>query len=208
MFVVVGCVAGPLGPPPPRANGYPVPVNDDTVAAPRPPVDEADPAATEAREATVSALMRILEARWVFALSTLEPGHPAPYPTPLFYALEARSTGAKDAPALLFASSPRSHHSTLIPEGAELAAAGAVYLESENVGELRGAQLRGRLTRVAADALTEARAAYLARHPVAAPALEKGHHALYRFEIEWAKLTDNRLGFGRHPEVRFPDGSL
>ena len=46
------------------------------------------------------------------------------------------------------------------------------------------------------------RARYLARHPHAAPVLGAGHR-LYALAPTWAKLTDNRLGFGVHPVVNF-----
>ena len=60
------------------------------------------------------------------------------------------------------------------------------------------------------DALTRAgaRAArdlYLARHAVAEPVLASGSHHLYALLVTWAKLTDNRLGFGVHPVVDFDD---
>jgi len=154
--------------------------------------------------------MRILEAHWVFALATVDPEHPAPYATPLFYALESPLGRGVSGPALLFASSPRARHSSHVGGEAErgVPAAATIYLESEEVGALRGAQLRGRLSRIDPQRASGPLARYLERHPVAGPALEGGGHALYRFEIEWAKLTDNRLGFGRHREVRFVLPSL
>ncbi|MFO7561371.1 MAG: hypothetical protein R6X02_01905 [Enhygromyxa sp.] len=150
----------------------------------------------------VSALMRILAERWVLTLA-LSDGDHAPYPAPLFYALaEPGALGDHEAPLLLFASSAASYHGRLTGAGPILAAA-AVYLESETVGVLRGAQLRGLLVRD--DALSEAgaaaaRAAYVARH--APPTLPSGTH-IYALIVTWAKLTDNRLGFGQHPEARF-----
>ena len=49
----------------------------------------------------------------------------------------------------------------------------------------------------------DARARYIERHPVAGPMLEGGPHRLYRMRLSWAKLTDNRLGFGVHPVLEF-----
>lgn len=149
--------------------------------------------------------MRILEERWVLALALADPGQP-PYSTPLFYALARPSAlGQHAAPILLFASSADSHHGRLLGLG-PTAASAAVYLESETVGVLRGAQLRGMVIRD--DGLSEAaaqaaRAHYLARHAVAEPVLASGRHHLYGFIVDWAKLTDNELGFGKHPEARF-----
>jgi uncharacterized protein YhbP (UPF0306 family) len=149
--------------------------------------------------------MRILGERWVLTLA-LADGDDAPYPTPLFYALaEPHSLGNHAAPLVLFASSASSHHARLAGIG-PTAASAAVYLETEELQVLRGAQLRGALVRE--DALSEperaaARARYLARHRVAEPVLASGKHHLFALIIHWAKLTDNRLGFGAHPEVRF-----
>jgi uncharacterized protein YhbP (UPF0306 family) len=153
----------------------------------------------------VSALMRILAEHWVLPLALADGDH-APYPTPLFYALaEPGALGDHEAPLLLFASSAASYHGRLTGDGS-IPAAAAVYLESETVGVLRGAQLRGSL--VCDTALTEAgaaaaRATYLGRHPIAEPMLAGGSHRLYALIVTWAKLTDNRIGFGKHPEARF-----
>jgi uncharacterized protein YhbP (UPF0306 family) len=84
-----------------------------------------------------------------------------------------------------------------------------VYLETEAVGQLRGAQLRGTLIRedrFTAAGAASLRASYLARHAIAEPLLAAGRHRLYALIVTWAKLTDNRLGFGVHPVVDFDDG--
>ena len=139
--------------------------------------------------------MRILAERWVLTLA-LRDGDEAPYPTPLFYALaEPGSLGRHAAPLLLFASSASTNHGRLAGTG-PTAAGAAVYLESETVKALRGAQLRGVLLRDDAfpdGAAQPARAVYLARHAVAEPALASGSHHLYALIVSWAKLTDNRL---------------
>ncbi len=158
----------------------------------------------------VSALMQILVERWVLTLA-LSDGDAPPYPTPLYYALaEPGTLGDHPAPLLLFASSASSHHGQLAGTG-PTAAAAAVYLETEAVGLLRGAQLRGTLVRedlLDAPTRAAARAHYLSRHAVAEPILASGRHHLYALLVGWAKLTDNRLGFGVHPECRFePDWS-
>ena len=152
--------------------------------------------------------MQILAERWVLTLALDDPGAP-PYPTPLFYALaEPGALAGHAAPLLLFASSANSHHGRLAGTG-PTAAGAAVYLESETVGILRGAQLRGTLVRddlLREGVATAARAHYVARHAVAEPVLASGRHHLYALIVGWAKLTDNRLGFGVHPEVRFDAG--
>ena len=152
----------------------------------------------------MSRLMQILDAHWVFTLATRDPAdtNAPPHCAPLFYAVQAATENG--APALLFTSSPESVHSRHIGGGPR-EVGGAIYLETETVGELRGAQLRGVVHELASDseAETAARARYLERHPVAEGVLAEGRHRLYRFVLTWAKLTDNRLGFGKHPVVDF-----
>jgi uncharacterized protein YhbP (UPF0306 family) len=162
----------------------------------------------------VSALIRVLAERWVMTLAQIDADAPAgspPYPTPLFYALaEPDSLGHHAAPLLLFASSADSHHGRLAGPGPSPASA-AVYLESEEIGALRGAQLRGivvREDRLSDEHRAAARDRYLARHPIATPVLASGRHHIYALQVVWAKLTDNRLGFGVHPVLEFdPDWS-
>lgn len=159
----------------------------------------------------VSPLMTVLQERWVLTLATSPlPADPhalpgVPYPTPLFYAV-ADAEVAEGGPRLLFASRADSTHGRHLGEGPTLVAA-ALYLESETVGQLRGVQLQGEvspLDRWPAAAADGLRAIYLARHPVAAGLLKPGaRDRLYVLTVLWAKLTDNRLGFGHKLEWRF-----
>ncbi|KIG17105.1 hypothetical protein DB30_03702 [Enhygromyxa salina] len=156
----------------------------------------------------MSALMRVLGERWVLTLALADPAAAgaSPYAAPLFYALAQPDTiGRHAAPLLIFASDATSHHGQLAGRG-PTAAAAAVYLETDTPGQVRGAQLRGSLVRE--DLWTPTGAAglrqlYVDRHPIAAPMLAAGRHHLYALVVSWAKLTDNRLGFGVHPIARF-----
>lgn len=162
----------------------------------------------------VSPLMAVLRERWVMTLATLPLPDPSdreakvPYPTPLFYAVLAADLPS--GPQLVFASDPDSTHGRHLGTGPTAVAAG-LYLESERVDELRGVQLRGGVVRasVTAAATAAARAAYLGRHPTAAGLLGPGARVqLYVLAVIWAKLTDNRLGFGHKLEWRFPGPGL
>ena len=148
--------------------------------------------------------MRVLSERWVMTLALADAQSAAPYPTPLFYALD-RSPDPRLAPRMIFASAPTSHHGILLGAG-PTAAAAAVYLETEDAQAIAGAQLRGIVVRDDhlgdPEAAASMRARYLARHPQAASVLDAGHQ-LYALTPTWAKLTDNRLGFGVHPVVEF-----
>ena len=148
--------------------------------------------------------MPVLRERWVLTLALRDEG--APYSTPLFYALaEPGRVGAHAAPLLISACAADTHHGRLAGQGPTPASAG-LYLETEDVAALRGVQLRGlwvREDRCSASAAARLREVYLERHRAAEPVLASGHHQLYALIVTWAKLTDNRLGFGKHWIARF-----
>jgi uncharacterized protein YhbP (UPF0306 family) len=158
-----------------------------------PPIDPSD---------DVSPLMAVLQERWVLTLATmprLESAAPDdeaayPYATPLFYAVALAAS-----PTLVFASRPDTVHGRHLGAGPTRCAAG-LYLESEDVSGLHGVQLRGEVAPVElwpGAAPTGLRAAYLERHPGATALLRPGaHERLYGLAVVWAKLTDNRRGFG------------
>lgn len=164
-------------------------------------VDLASPMSPIAPSDDVSPLMAVLQERWVLTLATAprladadtaeEAGYP--YATPLFYAV------ARGAPTLVFASRPDTTHGRHLGAGPTPCAAG-LYLESEDVSGLRGAQLRGLVAPVELwpeDTATGLREVYLERHPGAAALLRPGaRERLYGLAVTWAKLTDNRRGFG------------
>lgn len=71
--------------------------------------------------------------------------------------------------------------------------AGSVVLESRVVGNLQGLQFQGRMFRPEGELLAKAKARYLKRFPYAAVVdLE-----MWVLSLTFAKLTDNRLGFGK-----------
>jgi len=160
---------------------------------------------------TLQHVVSVLSERWVLTLATHDPTAPeVPYPTPLFYALvESPVALGSRGPCLVFVSASTTRHAAQLGAGPTPAAA-ATYLETTNVAELRGAQLRGQVWR--ADTLNarvggggtlaaELRRAYVERHPVARAALEgETPPSSYLFVVSWAKLTDNRVGLGHHPE--------
>ncbi|MBA3546118.1 MAG: hypothetical protein H0T76_06530 [Nannocystis sp.] len=169
----------------------------------------------------VSPLMAVLLERWVLTLATVPrpisatatPGESAPdaaiaesdypYATPLFYAVAEHLIAT---PTLVFASRPDSTHGRHLGAGPTRCAAG-LYLESEDVSGLRGVQLRGEVALVErwpGDAPDGLRAAYLRRHPGAAALLRPGaRERLYGLALTWAKLTDNRRGFGHKQAWNF-----
>ena len=68
-----------------------------------------------------------------------------------------------------------------------------IALETEMVGNIQGLQLQGLVYRPSGVLAKAARRAYMRRFPYAA----LFHTPFWVLEPTWAKLTDNRLGFGK-----------
>jgi len=155
-------------------------------------------------------LRELLKEHWVLSLATRDPDDPeaAPYSTPLFYALHWLPDGLHPgAPVLVFAGKPTTTHGRHLGRGPTRVSA-AVALETETVGKIRGAQLRGLV--IQAGSLEPATAkslyrSYVQRHPVAVAMLAAApEEKLYALLVEWVKLTDNRFGIGVRKELEFP----
>ena len=71
--------------------------------------------------------------------------------------------------------------------------AGSIVLETETIGKIQGLQLQGVMRELNGKTKIKAAAAYLTRFPYA---VLKGT-PLWAIEMTFAKLTDNRLGFGK-----------
>lgn len=71
--------------------------------------------------------------------------------------------------------------------------AGTIALETKRVGRIRGIQFTGTINEPSGENLARARRCYLRRFPYAA--LTKLH--LWTISVDYIKLTDNRLGFGK-----------
>jgi hypothetical protein len=71
--------------------------------------------------------------------------------------------------------------------------AGGIVLETMNVGRIRGIQLRGIMRRPTESEAHSVKMAYLKRFPFA---VLMDISSLWILEINYIKMTDNRLGFG------------
>lgn len=71
--------------------------------------------------------------------------------------------------------------------------AGAVALETNMVGKIRGIQFTGEVKLLECDELKKAKKAYINRFPVALLAKT----VFWGFYPDFIKMTDNRLGFGK-----------
>jgi uncharacterized protein YhbP (UPF0306 family) len=70
---------------------------------------------------------------------------------------------------------------------------GSVVLETMVIGKIRGIQFSGMVSLAEGDLLDKARRKYLLRFPMAA--LMNTH--LWIVKLDYIKMTDNRLGFGK-----------
>jgi len=93
--------------------------------------------------------------------------------------------------AIVFTSDHDTKHIKDLEEGNIVAA--SIVLETSVIGKIQGIQLRGRLSEPVGEMLKMAKSAYLKRFPFTA-LMET---TLWVLEIEYIKMTDNRLGFGK-----------
>ncbi|GEM_PF-1562847 len=162
----------------------------------------------------VSALMMLLTEQWVMSLATNGPAGPKQghhhrpsvmHSSLIFYAVAPpNSLGDHFSPILIHASDPRSLHSRQLRLSSAVAA--SIHHATPKFDEIRGVQMRGKAIMLPTShfAREAALSIYLARHPLAAATLACGAtHQLYGLQLTWAKLTDNRRGFGLHPELQF-----
>ena len=71
--------------------------------------------------------------------------------------------------------------------------AGSIVLETETIGKIQGLQFTGEMVELKAMMKLKAAKAYLSRFPYAILKASP----LWMVEMTFAKLTDNRLGFGK-----------
>ena len=116
-----------------------------------------------------------------------------PMAAPLFFV-------AGDNLNLFFTSGAKSRHSLNLAH--DTRAAAAVYGESWDWGEIAGVQLEGRVRVVSQEEWEEVWALYVAKFPFVVQFKEEVvRSTFYRFEPRWARLIDNRLGFGHKEEI-------
>ena len=108
-----------------------------------------------------------------------------PYCCSLFYAY------MEDEGCLVFSSENSTKHVRDLSHNMFVGA--CIALETETIGKIQGVQIQGLVYRPQDKMAKAARRAYMRRFPYAA-LLDTTFWVL---EPTWAKLTDNRLGFGK-----------
>lgn len=128
-------------------------------------------------------VVRFLKAHHVMTLATVNKG--IPYCSNLFYAW------MEEELMFVFTSSADTRHAADAATNGQVA--GSVVLETRIVGKIQGIQFQGQMYRPEGELLGKAKKRYLRRFPYAAVMdLE-----LWVLEVEFIKMTDNQLGFGK-----------
>ncbi len=97
----------------------------------------------------------------------------------------------EDADIFVFTSDDNTRHIQEVLVNSKVA--GSVVLETKTVGNIRGIQFAGTMERPETNLLAKAKRAYLSRFPYAI--LIKT--TLWILRVDYIKMTDNRLGFGK-----------
>ena len=150
-------------------------------------------------------LLAVLRETNALTLATLDPDG-MPRATPLFFAVDLNqvSDGHLVLPfSVLFLSDPASAHSLDLARDPR--ASVALYPGETDWRSLRGAQMKGHAERLQGGASERARKTYRQRIPIAAELEDAvARSAVYRFSPAWARLIDNRRGFGHREEWTWP----
>lgn len=139
----------------------------------------------------LAALLDVLRETTTLTLATLDPDG-TPRATPLYFA-------PMEQGSLIFLSDPATPHARNLARSPAVAA--AAYPEAAHWRAIRGVQLKGMVDRPEAAEAEDALGVYRRRFPFVdeVPAAIEGM-AVYRLRPRWARLIDNRRGFGHTTE--------
>ena len=128
-------------------------------------------------------IIKFLHEHHVFALATSD--QDVPYCANMFYVF------MEEKNMLAFISEKKTRHIAEAEKNNKIA--GAIALETETIGLIRGLQIQGLMYKPVGNLKRKATLAYLKRFPYA---LLKGS-SVWVIELTFMKFTDNRLGFGK-----------
>ena len=126
-------------------------------------------------------ILRFIREHHVLTLATCDAS--VPYCSNMFYAYTDN--------CFFFTSSEKTRHIEEALQNATVA--GSIVLETEVIGKIQGLQFCAKFRKPTGLMWAKATAIYLKRFPYA---ILKGA-SIWQLEITYAKLTDNRLGFGK-----------
>ncbi len=91
----------------------------------------------------------------------------------------------------IFTSDPKTRHGNEMLSNSKVAA--SIVLETKAIGKIQGLQIIGNSIALTEEAEKKAKKAYLRIYPYAILKLE----TMWALKVNFYKLTDNRLGFGK-----------
>jgi uncharacterized protein YhbP (UPF0306 family) len=128
-------------------------------------------------------IIKFFKQHHVFALTTCV--NNVPWSCSCFYAL------IEDETALVFTSGYETRHVAEAQQNKQVA--GVIVLETKIIGKIKGIQFSGRMELATGKLLETAKKAYLKRFPFTALM----GTTLWLVFIDYLKMTDNNLGFGK-----------
>ncbi|MDR3792064.1 MAG: pyridoxamine 5'-phosphate oxidase family protein [Terracidiphilus sp.] len=157
-----------------------------------------------ATEQLIQQARELLTAESTMVLSVVDT-HGQPHATPVFYLLAETSTAPSPASLdLVWLSSPHSLHSACLLTSPRAAA--AVHRPTFVWREIAGLQMRGLCSVVEGPARSALIPLYCERFQLGSIlSLAIRRSTLYRFRTTWARLLDNRRGFGWKQEFFLSD---
>ena len=97
----------------------------------------------------------------------------------------------KDTNSFVFTSNPETRHGSEMLNNTNVAA--GIVLETKAVGKIQGLQITGTVVALEGSESKKAKIAYLKNYPYAILNME----TMWELKVDFFKLTDNRLGFGK-----------
>jgi uncharacterized protein YhbP (UPF0306 family) len=129
-------------------------------------------------------ILSFIKKHHVLTLSTAK--NNVPYSCSCFYVFDEKNL------RFIFTSEEKTRHAQELLENKN--AAVNIFLETKIIGKIQGIQACGEVKQLRTEeAFKQARKLYLYRFPYAVFSIKD----LWAFEVNYIKLTDNRLGFGK-----------
>ena len=127
-------------------------------------------------------IVKFIESRHVLTLATSI--NDQPYCSSCFYAYH------KEDNVLIFTSEEETRHSKEALINDKIS--GTIYLDTRIVGKIQGIQFTGVIAPATGEILKKYKLRFIKKFPYAAASISK----VWFIELNYIKMTDNRLGFG------------
>ncbi|MEI7597587.1 MAG: pyridoxamine 5'-phosphate oxidase family protein [Bacteroidota bacterium] len=136
-----------------------------------------------------SKIVEFIEEHHVLTLATCN--NNKPYCATMFYFSDISVISDNESIEFVFTSDDHTRHVNEALVNKDVA--GSIALETSIVGKIQGVQFTGIISKLEDAELSKAKKKYVKRFPIAL--LATLH--LWKINVDFIKLTDNRLGFGK-----------